>query len=150
MIVLGIDQAMKTSGYCVMDDKQNILAVGTQTNSNLTENREFFLSLLEQYKPDLVLIEEITFQRNVKTFQTLAQVQGIYLEAAYQAGVAIETVYPSSWRSKNRIKASKRVEAKREAKELASELFPDHKFTQDSAEAAMIARSHFVDKIFFG
>ncbi len=150
-IIIGIDQAT-LSGFCVMNEHKEILEVGTKNNNSLLEHKLFLSSLLDKYQEEhelYVLFEDIQLQRNVATFKNLAQLQGVYITTLLEKGIEYEITSPSHWRMLNKIGKRTRAEAKREAKELCQQLWPNEHFTLDSAEATLIANSYFCGKVHF-
>lgn len=148
-VIIGFDQAPRVTGYCVMGPEQNLIEVGAKQHYSLLENKQFLTGLLETYKPEFVVFEDIQLQRNVATFKSLAQLQGVYISTLDSMAINYEISSPSHWRAINKLKAPNRAQAKRAAQELCGQLWPDQKFSQDSAEAALIARSYYLQRISF-
>lgn len=108
MIILAFDQASRTSGWSVFEDK-NLIAHGTFTFSDsdlgkrLWKIRQKVIELTTTYKPNKIVYEDIQLQEdatnNVKTFKTLAEVFGIIYEYATEAGIPNEAVLAGTWRS---------------------------------------------------
>ncbi len=92
MIVLGIDPGTAIMGYGVIEykgSKHFPLAYGVWRTSK-EENAAFRLKqlyfeinkVLEEVRPDVVVVEELFFNRNVTTAITVGQARGIVLLAA--------------------------------------------------------------------
>ncbi|HOP94777.1 MAG TPA: crossover junction endodeoxyribonuclease RuvC [Dictyoglomaceae bacterium] len=94
MIVLGIDPGTAITGYGIIKKSgDDLLAIDygafTTPSSWKVERRldslfEQVSSLLDLYRPDTIVIEEIFFNKNVKTAINIGQAQGVLLLAAYQ------------------------------------------------------------------
>lgn len=96
--ILGIDPGTATVGYGVLEslgkDQYRYIASGIiQTSKELNAGkrlniiRKDLLSLIEEYAPDVVVVEAIFFFKNAKTLVPVAQARGVILEAASHAGI---------------------------------------------------------------
>jgi len=104
MIVLGIDPGLATTGYGIIkaqNGKLEIINYGCLvTNSHLpfssrlvTISREI-KKLIFTYKPDVVVIEEIFFCKNVKTALRIGHVRGVIMLAAIEANCELSEYTP--------------------------------------------------------
>jgi crossover junction endodeoxyribonuclease RuvC len=93
MRIFGIDPGTATTGYGVLDicgrNRFIYIASGIVRTSKdlkmaqrLQIVRADILSLLQEYKPDVVVIEQLFFFRNATTVIPVAQARGVILEAA--------------------------------------------------------------------
>ena len=100
MRVLGIDPGLSRCGYGVVDSGpgagERIVSAGliqTAPSAPLGERLTEFLSemtsLLEDYRPDVVVVERILFRKNAKTAFGVVQAVGLVHLACHQAGVAV-------------------------------------------------------------
>ena len=111
--ILALDAATNVTGYAIYDDKV-LVGYGTfKTSSSLpaTERinqvKNWLKAALKEWEPDFVGIENIQLQRygaqatdvQVKTFQTLANLQGVLLDTVFEACIDHELVYSKEWRS---------------------------------------------------
>lgn len=100
MIVLGIDPGLSAMGWGVVESPEqggrDLVARGhgalkTASGINIAERlRHIFEELgriIAEYKPDELAIEEIFFEKNVKTAVVVAQSKGTALTAAGVAGL---------------------------------------------------------------
>ena len=104
MRILGIDPGLAIVGWGIVDyekSKFHTVAYGAlRTQAGVcTEERlnliyEGMESLLTQYKPDAVAIEELFFNTNITTGIRVAEARGVLLVAAHRAGVAIQEYTP--------------------------------------------------------
>ncbi len=111
--ILALDAATGTTGYALYDDKVLITYGIFKTTSTLpaTERinqvKNWLKAALKEWKPDFVGVENIQLQKygtkatdvQVKTFQTLANLQGVVLDTLFETCIDHDLVYPSEWRS---------------------------------------------------
>ena len=106
MIVLGVDPGLTRCGLGVVESKshQNLLmhGVGVITTSKdlALEHRllELELSLsqwIEKFNPDVIAIERVFSQLNVKTAMSTAQAAGVALLLAARSGIPIAMHTPT-------------------------------------------------------
>ncbi|MFO7815757.1 MAG: crossover junction endodeoxyribonuclease RuvC [Halanaerobiales bacterium] len=104
MIILGIDPGLATTGYGVIKKKGNsfeLIDYDTITTSaeesdvdrlsNLYEN---LLLLINKYKPGQIAVEELFFNKNVKTAIRVGQARGVILLAGSQQGIEVAEYTP--------------------------------------------------------
>lgn len=111
--ILALDAATNVTGYAIYDDKV-LVGYGTfKTSSSLpatdriNQVKNWLKAALKEWEPDFVGIENIQLQRygaqatdvQVKTFQTLANLQGVLLDTVFEACIDHELVYSKEWRS---------------------------------------------------
>jgi crossover junction endodeoxyribonuclease RuvC len=105
-IILGIDPGLTRCGYAVlqMNSAQDITAkalgvIRTPTTSSLPERlgeiHQEIESLLSDYRPHAVAIEQVFFQNNVRTAMGVGQASGIVLALASRAGCEVAQYTPS-------------------------------------------------------
>lgn len=104
MIIMGIDPGLSSTGYGIIEKRGNRLlplgfgGINTSSKATLssridkiyTEIRE----LIEEYRPDLVVLEEIFFNTNVRSAMVVGQARGGVLLAAEHSGVTVEEYTP--------------------------------------------------------
>ena len=111
--ILALDAATSITGYAIYDDKV-LVGYGTyKTSSSLPDTerinqvKNWLKAALKEWEPDFVGIENIQLQKygdratdvQVKTFQTLANLQGVLLDVVFEASIDHDLVYSSEWRS---------------------------------------------------
>jgi crossover junction endodeoxyribonuclease RuvC len=99
MLVLGIDPGTAICGYGLINmDGSRIKALkygavqtvpGMTTAARLNVVFREIDVLIKQYKPDIVGVEQLFFNKNVSTAMTVGQARGVVLLAAAQNGVDI-------------------------------------------------------------
>lgn len=100
-------------------------------------------SQIKEHNPDIIIIEDIQYQRNPQTYKKLAWIQGVLIYYMIKKGHKHDIVAPSSWRSKNKIKGRAREEQKANAIIFVQRHY-GLKLTDDVAEAILLGRSYFL------
>jgi crossover junction endodeoxyribonuclease RuvC len=104
-VVLGIDPGLTRCGYAVLH------AVGVTTRplamgvirtppssalpQRLAELQRELVSLLREYRPDAVAVEQVFFQTNVRTAMSVGQASGLALAEAAAAGCDVVQFTPN-------------------------------------------------------
>ncbi|PTX55335.1 Holliday junction endonuclease RuvC [Melghirimyces profundicolus] len=104
MRIMGIDPGIAIVGYGVIDRRGNRLTpidygsiqteAGLPTGTRLKQIYDGATTLLRRYKPDVVAIEKLFFNRNVTTAFTVGQARGVMMLAAEEAGAPITEYTP--------------------------------------------------------
>ena len=104
MRVLGIDPGFATTGVAVVerrDGKLRHLLVGTLRTPpaepqamRLAILWQGLTTLIAEHEPEVVAIERLFFNSNVKTAMAVGQASGVALAAAAQAGLAVHEYTP--------------------------------------------------------
>ena len=145
--VLGLDQATRVSGFSIYDNKQLIKYGIFSAPDGLEEIardhliKEWLISIIKTFDIDYVGIEGIQYQEKmgVTTFETLARLQGILMEACFDLGVPFKIAPTNTWRSHCGVKGRTRSDRKRSMRQLAKDWF-DVSLTEDEADAVGIGR----------
>ncbi len=93
--------------------------------------------LIQKYNPDLVLFEDVQFQKNYRSFQLLSQLQGAIIYLLCVKNIAFQIISVNTWRKQLGFTARKRVEQKQEAINYIMDNF-GIKCDDDEAEAICI------------
>lgn len=104
LIIFGIDPGIAIVGYGVIDYTGNKFKV-LDYGAVITEPKDIFpirlkqvyeglTELLDKYKPDAVAIEELFFNKNVKTAITVGQARGVQVLAAVNQGIDLYEYTP--------------------------------------------------------
>jgi len=104
MRILGIDPGVAIVGYGVIEEKDKKLELIAQ-GCILTRAREphperlgqiaqALSKIIQQYKPDIIAIEELFFCKNVKTALKVGEARGVILATAMQFGLSIRAFTP--------------------------------------------------------
>lgn len=151
MTVLALDQSSKCSGWSVFEDKK-LLTFGyfTFDDENIGQRlfriREEVKELIDKFKPNHVVFEDIQLQdnigNNIQTFKILAQVYGVISELLTELNIPYSIVLAGTWKSTLNIKGRTRPEQKKNA-----QLYVTNKYniavTQDTADAICIGE-HYI------
>lgn len=107
--VLGIDPGLTRCGYAVLvAEGQSVQAralgvirtpVGDELPSRLAALLGEIQSLLGEFRPDAVAVEQVFFQNNVRTAMGVGQASGLALAAAAAAGCDVVQLTPSQVKS---------------------------------------------------
>jgi crossover junction endodeoxyribonuclease RuvC len=99
MIIMGIDPGFAITGYGIVKyegNKFSVIDYGAITTEAKTvlSNRLLILNnrldeLLDKYKPDAFAIEELFFNKNIKTALTVGHGRGVAIVSAAKAGVEV-------------------------------------------------------------
>lgn len=149
-VIMSFDQALSgATGWSVFDkDTQELISYGKFVGGTLLGCKDQLVELIEKWKPEVVLLEDVQQQRNVQTFKLLSMLLGVLQIALEERGIPYTVVHVMKWRAANQIYAKNRAEAKRMAQALIQELY-GVKPTQDECEAVLIGRFWFLSRIEF-
>lgn len=142
MRILSLDQSTKITGYAIFDDNKYICSGKiTSDDKNPIERINIMVSgidgLIQKYNPDLVLFEDVQFQKNYRSFQLLSQLQGAIIYLLCVKNIAFQIISVNTWRKRLGFTARKRVEQKQEAINYIMDNF-GIKCDDDEAEAICI------------
>lgn len=150
--VLGIDPGLTRCGYAIVDGRgpSNAVAVSlgvirTPASEALPQRlaalRTEFTSLIDEFAPDAVAVEQVFFQVNVRTAMSVGQASGLALAEAALAGCEVVQYTPNQvkdavagWGGADKLQVQKMVQARLK---LATMPKP-----ADAADAAALALCH--------
>ena len=99
MIILGVDPGIAIVGYGIIEYKGNKFkiinygAITTPPNRSLSDRLKIIFDqmneLIRIYKPEVVAVEELFFNKNVKTALAVGHGRGVVLLAAVNAGLEV-------------------------------------------------------------
>lgn len=105
MLVIGVDPGLTRCGYCCVEGgrgSQRALAAGVIRTSKaaprsvrLAELQQEIVRLFEEYPPDVVAVEQVFFQANVRTAVGVAQAAGVVMAEAANAGAEVSEYSPT-------------------------------------------------------
>ena len=153
--ILALDAATSVTGYAIYDDKV-LVGYGTfKTSSTLpaTERinqvKNWLKAALKEWDPSFVALENIQLQSygakanqvQVKTFQTLANLQGVLLDTVFEACIDHDLVYPSEWRSYCGINdGDQHHDAKKKQAQAKVKVWYGIECTEDESDAICIGK----------
>lgn len=148
--VLGLDQATHITGFSIYTD--NVLtkfgifnSVGNTETERNHMTKMWLCSMIENWGIDLIGIEGLQLQQNasrnigVTTFETLARLQGILMEAAYENKVEFIICPTNTWRAHCGVKGQTREAKKKSMQQLARE-WHSVNASEDEADAIGIGK----------
>lgn len=153
--ILALDAATSITGYSIYDDRVLVGYGIFKTNSSyeatarINQVKNWLKAALKEWEPDFIGIENIQLQKygtkatdvQVKTFQTLANLQGVLLDIIFEANVKYDIVYPSEWRSYCGINdGDTHRDAKKKAAQAKAKIWYDIDCTEDEADAICIGK----------
>lgn len=104
MIILGIDPGIAIVGYSIIEcvgNKSRAIdygAINTDSKMEFPDRIKYIydelIKLIEKYKPDEMAIEELFFNKNVKTAIMVGQARGVQVLAAKNCGLEIYEYTP--------------------------------------------------------
>ena len=150
---VSFDQSSNLSGFCLFD--KNIIESGVidkhkikDCSLRIAEMSKAICEKIDEFKPDVVVLEGIQNQGSIATVILLARLQGMILGYCYAHGIRAEILGPSQWRSKLKFKQGagvKRDDLKQQAMDYVLKEF-GLEVNVDQSEAVCIAVA--ADKIF--
>ncbi|MBR2742111.1 MAG: crossover junction endodeoxyribonuclease RuvC [Clostridia bacterium] len=97
MIILGIDPGLATVGYGIIEYRGNsfttldygaiLTPAHTEFDRRLISINEQLIRLITMFKPDAAAVEELFFNKNIKTAISVAQARGAIILTCAQSGV---------------------------------------------------------------
>lgn len=105
MKILSLDTSTKVSGYAVYDDN-DLIYYSSIDKSSIKDSELRMMAmvsgifiLMQQYKPDVVAIEEMVVPRNPQTQRMLTLILGAVYGQCLQAGIRYYSLRPTQWRA---------------------------------------------------
>jgi crossover junction endodeoxyribonuclease RuvC len=105
LTVLGIDPGLTRCGYAAVDahaDAPRLRAIGVLRTAatmpvpnRLADLRDGLAALIAEVKPDVVAVERVFFQVNVRTAMSVGQASGLALAEAAAAGCEVVEYTPN-------------------------------------------------------
>ena len=128
--VLGIDPGLTRCGYAVIDGRGptvvTVRSLGVLTTvrshplpQRLAALRAEFAALIAEFAPDVVAVERVFFQVNVRTAMSVGQASGLALAEAADAGCEVVQYTPNQvkdavagWGGADKLQVQKMVDRK--------------------------------------
>lgn len=155
MKILSLDQASRCTGYAVYDNtdlvKWGLINKKKEKDTDLRYNQmcNEICKLIEKYKPNMVVFEDISLRTSIKTLIGLARLQGsiIYMATSHNAQYHIYA--PTQWRKILGIEQGKKIkrpELKKQAIELVKQCYGfKETLNDDEAEGLCIGLAYLKD-----
>ena len=99
-------------------------------------NKMYFLikELIEKHNPDFVVIENVQYQNNFRTYNMLSQMQGIIFALLFELNLGFICIEPTAWKSFCSVQGRKRAEQKASIIQIVKDLY-NINATEDEADA---------------
>lgn len=104
MLILGIDPGIAILGFGLVKYEANRFTVidygaittdsGIPMSSRLTIIYNGLINIIEKYKPDAYAVEELFFNKNIKTALTVGHARGVAVLAGSKSGVQVYEYTP--------------------------------------------------------
>ncbi len=104
MVIVGVDPGVAKTGFGVVEvteEFSNMLDYGcVRTSSDMAKEKRLCLiydeisGVLAKYKPDVLALEKLFFNRNTKTALQVGEASGVIILAAGKAGVPLREYTP--------------------------------------------------------
>lgn len=104
MRVMGVDPGISTTGFGIISDSEGRLSAlsfgGIKTPSDLplqTRLKRIYdelSGLIKAYSPDVMVVEELFFNRNITSAFTVGMARGVALLAAEMSGLPVSSYTP--------------------------------------------------------
>ena len=158
--ILALDAATGITGYAIYDN-QVLVGFGTFKTSaalpaieRINQVKLWLKAALKEWEPDFVGIENIQLQSygkgtqaQVKTFQTLANLQGVLLDVVFEACIDHDLVYVNEWRSYCGVSGGDtHRDAQKKAAQAKVKVWYDVSCSEDEADAICIGK-YFCGKL---
>ena len=149
--VLALDQSSHLTGWSIFDggrlESYGVFKATQQDESKrIHEIKQWVLSMIDNYKPDLIGIEGIQFQEEssghqmgVTVFQTLARLQGVLIETCIELELPFEIAPTNTWRAHCGVKGRARADRKKSMQLLVKKWY-DISVTDDESDAIGIGK----------
>lgn len=148
--ILALDAATNLSGYAIYDDGALVgygtyRAKGENATEHINDVKHWVEAAIKEWEPDFVEVENCQLQTyngnqaQVKTFQTLANLQGVLLDTLFEAGLTVGVVYSSEWRKVCGVGGDKRENKKKAAQDKVYQWY-GLRCSQDEADAICIGK----------
>lgn len=108
MIILSIDPGVERVGFAILEKDLHTKAINCLhsglviTKKTVTREKRFVIifehvsKLIDQYRPDCLVIEELFYSKNVKTAIPVAQAQGLLYLAAATHAIPLHSLPPNT------------------------------------------------------
>lgn len=150
--ILALDQATRVSGWSIFDGNKltkygKFRTTGATEEERINQIRYWLISMIENWKPDEIGIEDIHFQGatatgapvGILTYKTLAHLQGVVIDTLFDNKIPFQIISPSTWREHCKVKGKTSPDKKKSMQRKVKEQF-DISVTNDEADAIGIGK----------
>ncbi len=151
-ILIGLDLSTSASGYCIFKNAKYKLG-GTIDLSSIreTENRINMMQLeilgvLNKYKPDIIVIENPIYKKDIKTYGLLKELVGFVTAYTLANNILLWKYSPSEWRKfvkdANEQLPRKRDELKKWSIAKFTKLFHEYPIDDNHSDSGLIGQAY--------
>lgn len=103
-IFCSLDQSTKLTGWCIWKngkyETSGLIDLQKEKDSTIRFDKmsKNIISLLDNYSPIVIYIEDTALQKNAKTLKELSQLQGVIIGYCKAKNIDIQIITPSQWR----------------------------------------------------
>jgi len=150
--ILALDAATNITGYSVYDDGA-LVAYGIfkvdsdlDTTERINQVKKWLIAAIQSWSPDFIGLEDVqlqTFgqgQAQVKTYNTLARLQGVLLDTIFENSIDHDIVSVNTWRKYCNVGEGVGRENKKKQAQDKVRLWYNQDCTQDEADAICIGK----------
>ena len=136
MVIMSCDQATVNTAYSVWVDGKLVTHEKITADKMIKDYRrslqmvDLIMEKVNEYKPDMIILEDAFSNGNNKTFGMLSCLRGMSMERFTMEGYKFDIVAPVTWKSFAKIKG-KRPEQKVQSVALAEDIFDIALFGDD-------------------
>lgn len=147
MKVLAFDQSTRVTGYSVFENgkyvKSGVIDLHkiTDTDERSKQMGLEICKLIEEHKPDEMVIEEVAMQSNADTLKKLARIQGMAIGFATAHNIPTHILEPSRWRRALHFEQGpkvKRAQLKQQSRDFVKNVLGLEIKSEDENEATAI------------
>ena len=147
MKILSLDQSTRVTGWSLFSDGKYVTSgvIDLHKIKNTDErSKEMGLEickLIEEYKPDEIIIEEVAMQSNADTLKKLARIQGMAIGFATAHHIPTHILEPTKWRSVLKFSQGpgvKRDQLKQQSRDFVKNVLGLNIESEDENEATAI------------
>jgi Holliday junction resolvasome RuvABC endonuclease subunit len=142
--VLALDDSTTISGWAIFDDGVLITygkyeAPSVELVDRIIAIEDWLISMINNWKPNVVAIEDIQMQQNVQLFKSLAKLQGVLEICIIRHKIDYYIVHSQTWKSYCGISGTSRTDQKKSAQMKVIDWY-NIKATQDESDAICIGK----------
>ncbi len=151
--ILALDAATNITGYAIFDNNDlvyyGIYKVDKElsTEARINTMKKWLIAAMEEWEPDFIGLEAIQLQAfgngnnyQVETYRALARLQGVLLDAIFEASIDHDLVYATQWRKYCDVGNGTGRETKKKQAQDKVKLWYGQDCTQDEADAICIGK----------
>jgi len=142
--VLALDDSTTTTGWAIFDDK-DLIAYGEYNAPSLElidrimTVEDWLISMINNWNPNIIALEDIQMQKNVQLFKALAKLQGVLEICIKRKKIQYYIVHSQTWKAYCKIIGKNRTDQKKSAQLIVSKLYKI-KVSKDESDAICIGK----------